>query len=175
MPRLSFPSLIILSTIQEKHIYKDERSVEKSTKITKRKYKLAAKWPEVLKSQNIRIFFVSTSNSASVQKRVSVEIKESDYSECRFNNLRNSVSYYDLTKREILSGDEVKAKIDDPFNGFKDVATINDAAFKKFLDKTEKLKIQSKPPVSVQDIKNIAKSVADKEISDKLLRELHLT
>lgn len=174
MTKLSFPSSVILSTVKEKHIYKDEFSSERGTGVIKRKYKLAAKWPEALKSQNIRMFFVSTSSPDSVQKRVSIKIEKSDYLECRLSNLLKNTSYYDLTKREILSGDEVKAKIDDPSNEFKDVATITDGAFERFLQKTEKLHIQIKPPISVQDIESIAKSVADEEISDKLLKDLHI-
>lgn len=174
MPKLSFPSSIILSTIKAGHVYKDEYSFEKSTRVTKRKYKLAGQWPKQLKSQNVRIFFVSTSKPASVQGRVCVKIEHADYTECKQQQLRDCTSYYDLTKWETLSGEEVKKKIDDPLNGFEDVATVNNKAFKRFLEKTTKLKIQTRPPVSVLDIKNIAESVVDEAISEQVLKNLHL-
>lgn len=174
MSGIRFSSSAILHTIREKHVYKDELSVEKSTGVTKRKYKLAAKWPDSLKSQNIRMFFVSTSNPDSVKTRTTIEISGQDYITCVLPQLKNNVSYYDLTKREFLSGAEVKAKVDSPNNGFSDVAEITDDAFRSFLDKTYNLHIQGRPPLGVDDIVNIASSVVDESLSEQLLRDLHL-
>lgn len=174
MSKITFPSSAILYSIQERHIYKDEFSIEKSTGVIKRKYKLAAKWPDSLRSQNIRLFFVSTSNSASTKTRTRAKITRNDYTACNLSSLKRRNSYYDLTKREILSGKDVLIKVNDIRNGFKDVATISEQAFNKFLGKTQSLTIQARPPIGVKDIIDIANSVVDEEYSEPFLKKLHL-
>lgn len=174
MAKINLPSELLLLTIKDGHIYKDELSREKNTSRVKRKYKLAGKWPEQLKSQNVRIFFVSTSKSYSVKNRTSVIIRRSDYAVCASNVLLSCDSYYDLTRGETLSADQVKSKMDDPLNGFDDIATITDSAFKKFAEKTKNLHLQERPPKTVSDLTDIVKSVVDEDLSDNYLRDLHL-
>jgi len=172
--KLNFPKQILLAAIQERHIYKDEKSLEKSTGIIKRKYKLAGKWPDVLKNEDMRLFFVSTSKEYSVQSRSKIEISKDDYLTCKLSTLKNVVSYYNPGRYELLSGDDIKTKIDDIDNGFKDVATIKETSFEKFLHQAEKLKLGGRPPKTVEDLVTIMKCVADEEISNQKLKELHI-
>lgn len=172
MAKIRTSKSVILHLIQERHIYKDERSEERGTGVVKRKYKLAGKWPSALRAQNVRIFFVSTSRELS--NRMSVAISGADYESCSSSSLKEGVSYYDLRKNESLSAEEVVKKKEDPNNGFKDVAVITESAFEKFLTASKNLKLQGRPPISVQNIINISSSVASEEVSDKLLRELHI-
>lgn len=160
--------------IQKRHIYADAISEERHTGVTKKKYKLAGSWPESLRSQNIRLFFISSSKSYNMGKDTGVKIDRDDYEICSLKQLSEKTSYYDVTKSEVLSNKEILQKMRDPRNKFKDVATIKEASFKKFLEAANGLRVRARPPISVQNIIDINKSIIDEEFSEARLKKLGL-
>lgn len=121
---MKIPDALILSRIKKKNLYADEKSQESSTKIKKRKYKLAG---------NIILdnyfFHILTTELDACKKKLTITIKKDDWEEIvngPLDNpyLREDVSYCDLTKYELLDQNTLIQKITDVENKFSYVARL---------------------------------------------------
>ena len=163
-----------LMAIQDYHVYYDKLSEETaSSRRIKPKYKLAGLWPESLRSQNVRLFFISTGQTGRNNPADEIcVIHPDDYLMCSSGALRNMTSYYSLHKYEVLDADAIHQKRTDSRNGFRDVATLRDDAFDRFNTYLHRLKLR--PNQAPKELVSIVESVVRKELSDKTLKQLHL-
>lgn len=164
-----------LASIEAKHVYCDEKSKERRTSIVKRKYKVAGFWSNLLQETGKRLFFIGTSKEDRIPVRETIEIAHKDYVSTVPNYgpaNPNKTGKYSLRKNELLSREEIEYKINDPNNGFKDVAVLTDEAFAKFGGNTSTLRLQAGETSS--DLQYILESVIDPKSIAKRLEEMHI-
>jgi len=113
-----------LNKINKSCAYCDEKSLEKYTGKIKRKYKLAGN-PIVGHYLDKYIFHVLTHVRDACKPSVTLSISKDDW-ENRVNGryLQEEVSYCDLRKYDIFTGEELLEKIADKKNGFEYVAQL---------------------------------------------------
>lgn len=112
----------LLSDIQRFNAYCDEKSLEKTTGLEKRKYKLAAKF---LIEFNSYPFFIFTTEPEACQGDLRFCVAKKDWLNRKSGYLEEPYSYTDLNNKvEILEPEEVLKKIKDRENGFLKVAKL---------------------------------------------------
>ena len=164
-----------LASIEAKHVYCDEKSKERQTSVIKRKYKVAGFWSDLLQETGKRLFFIGTSKEDRIPARETIEISYKDYASTVPNYgpaSPNKTGKYSLRKNELLSREEIEYKINDPNNGFKDVAVLTDEAFTRFSDNVGTLRLRAGETSS--DLQCILESVIDPINIAKRLEEMHI-
>ena len=126
------------------------------------------------KYPTLGFFYVSTSKDYSKTKSTVVCVGKNDYVECFEPTLKTKNSYYDTLLPIVVTKDEINCKTSDPENGFRNVARLKEHAFRKFLEKAKKIKLQQRPPITPKKLAGIIGSFTPSEITDETLRELHL-
>lgn len=121
---MEVPDALVLSRIEKRKLYADEKSIETSTGKTKRKYKLAGK--SILDNY---FFHILTTQLDSCKKKLTIIIRKEHWENKVYGPhhnpyLRGDVSYCDLTKYELLEQHAILSKIKDRENGFSYVAQL---------------------------------------------------
>lgn len=168
---MQLPQQLFLQTIEVRNVHLDVHSKEKSTGVTKPKYKLAGnRFPT-----GGTIFWVYTSSGEAYPKDRTVMLSHpSDYESCNSNALKNARSYICIDRTDYITDDEIYVKYINHANQFKKVARVNDAAFKQLASLRSKLRLNSNPS-SRQEIENIAKAtVGSEENVDDVLGSMGL-
>lgn len=164
-----------IGEIIAKHVYCDEKSVERVRGGCKRKYKIAGFWSEYFQEIGRRRFFVGTSQEDRISTRELIVVKHDDYLRVEpgysLSN-PNKTGKYSLRRSELLSDEDIIRKRTDPDNGFKDVATLKDEAFERFSQKTSNLSLRSGE--TLIEFKSLVESVINPKEIAKRLEEMHL-
>jgi hypothetical protein len=123
---MELPVALLLDRIKTRNIHCDEKSEEKLTGVTKRKYKLAG---NILPPINIYNFFVLTSNKDTCQNYLTLEVKNEEWENKDTKYLKAGSSYIDIKRVEPLTKEDLLKKIKDPFNRFYPVAILPENKF----------------------------------------------
>jgi len=164
-----------LKRIKARHIYYDRKSLEKTTGKIKPKYKLAGFWSRYLDETQMRRFFVGTSQERRIPSRELIELTPTDYEHIKPNfvsSLGRKNGRYALRRNELIDATELALKMNDSDNGFFDVATVSEKAFRKFTEQTGNLQLRYGE--SVSELKELVKSVVEEEAWEQELARLHL-
>lgn len=119
---------LLSAFIQEEWVYLDPNSIEPFIGTIKRKYKLFGK-----QFLNQFHFFVLTTCKTACKEYLSIEIVQSDWEKKKSGYLRSEFSYTDLTKRCIITSDELLKKCTAKSDPFLDVAKIKSNKYKELL------------------------------------------
>lgn len=115
--------------VKSQNVYCDWKSLEKSTNILKKKYKIAGNtFPDVC------TFFILCGDNNACNARTTVTINQADFLNRNTIFLTGSCSYLDVLKVEFLSVQEILLKRKDEENRFPFVARLSD---KKYLEVKE--------------------------------------
>ncbi|MBN1574728.1 MAG: hypothetical protein JW984_16145 [Deltaproteobacteria bacterium] len=141
-----------LLPIFRNNVYYDTKSIEKSTRIKKPKYKLAGH--SFLENY---FFHVLTTDYDACKKCLTVKIKQSDWEDKVGGHLEERISFCDVRHCESIVKNELLRKIEDPKNGFRYVAKLCSAK----CDSIKKLskKALKRPEIS-DDTKRIIEQTA---------------
>jgi len=167
------PDKLILQTIEPQKVYYDKKSVEQSTKIIKRKYKMAG---NSFASLSIYTFFIITSKQASCSHGTMITVEQHHWENKDPACLNENYSYIDIKKIEQLTGAEICAKKNDSYNGFKFVAKLCDDKYNDL--KTLLPFISTGGYISCERRELARQALADtvnpSEVSDDVMRRLGL-
>jgi hypothetical protein len=162
---------VIFQSIETQGAYRDEKSLETSTKIVKRKYKLAGNIID-LPSLKLFSFFVLTTERTACRSVLTVQIKKSDWENKDSRYLNEEYSYADINKVEPLSKEAIAQKRRDTQNRFLFVGKLSDVKFKELRSKRENL--SKTRPIPERHSALIECALADAEIPQKVLEKLSL-
>jgi len=153
---------ILLAKINKACAYYDKKSIEASTKIKRKKYKLSGN-----RLLNTFHFFILTSVKEACNRYLRLCIAKSDWEFRKKGYLEKDFSYTDLNKCEALDEDDLLGKIRDQENGFEYVAKLKGTKFDKF----KKVFIRSKrnPYARLRNVDLISKAL-DESVDDYLLK-----
>jgi hypothetical protein len=163
------PDEVLLRNIESQHLYCDENSFESTTKITKRKYKLAG---EIFAPLNIYAFFVTTTNKTSCSF-LHIVVNANDWILLVGGYLAKKVGYIDINKVDVFTGDELILKMKDVTNSYKKIAKLNDRKYKE-LQELRKDAHKIKMDLTKLALVNIALSEPIDNFSDDILIKLGL-
>jgi hypothetical protein len=126
---LNFPDNFLLGRIKNKHLYRDNRSIELTTLKQKPKNKLAGN-KTILENY---FFTILTKTLSACKHRLTLTIEQSDWENKVDNDeyLRLKYSYCDLTKFEIIERNDLLNKMRDKDNGFPYVARLGNSKHQK--------------------------------------------
>lgn len=178
---LNFGALLsdnfLLQKIEPRFLYCDEISEEKSTGISKRKYKLAAIKNDILLSIGIYQFFVLTTNFDACKKDFTVTCNPRDWEEISDQFKRQvgvKTSYLDCTKIESLNKNDILSKMKDGKNKFVIAGKLKFKKFQEFtrlsLNKLER----SHKQISSEKTKSIIQGLTPQDEALTLLKKLNL-
>lgn len=134
MPRKSYrvEDALLLSNIKHKHAYYDKKSIESSTGIKRKKYKLAGIPKPILDNY---FFLVLTKRKTACNHNCTLRIEQHHWeNKSKSIYLQEPVTYCDLTKYEWLTGLDILDKMKDIDNKF-------DRAAKLCEDKCQELEV----------------------------------
>ena len=118
------PDGLLLRKVTIQNVYFDKKSYEKSTGLTKPKYKLAGN-----PLNKVYTFFITTTNSDACHRKSTVIVKKCHWENKVDNHLNAPESFIDVKKVEVLTSDEVLIKIKDLDNKFILTAKLCDSKF----------------------------------------------
>lgn len=155
---------VVETKVEIKKIYDDLTSVNtNSSSQTKSKFKLCISLSDTL--DNIlegKVFGVSCTYSDWHDRVRHVKVHKDHYISCSSTALNNGVSAYLPQDMEILSYAELRAKIENPANGFKLKAQIKADRYKKIKKMfNAHLLYSENTSQSVETIKSLISEVAD--------------
>jgi hypothetical protein len=155
--------------IQIRKAYRDRKAFEKSTGKTLKKFRLAG---DPITALGIFPFFFVFGDIGALCKKTTLTIKRADWEDRVPGELVQDESYIDILKVEPLTGDEIRAKRNDPKNGFTPVATLSSSRFAELKKKIWKLKNPTVRGRVSPDIKKLI--CGGLEAGDDLMRKLRL-
>ncbi|MCK5416040.1 hypothetical protein KAI92_01280 [Candidatus Parcubacteria bacterium] len=172
--QLPLPDNLLLSRISNQNVYCDKKSLERSTGITKPKYKLAG---NILKPLEVYAFFIATKNKNACNGHTTIKIQQKHWENKCSGHLASSMGYIDLHKVETMSGDEICQKMRDRQNGFPFSAKLCDTKYEELKKLKSKVHI-SRGNISTEKIALAGlaiKEVVDfSSVSDNILKNLGL-
>jgi len=148
---MDIPDEFYLNSIKESHAYQDIKSIEKATRIEKRKFKLACK--PILILEIYSFLLIHSSDSACI-KDLTLCVKRSDWEKRNpkyLYRLQKAESFIDINKCEAITKEILLKKIKDKKNKFAYIAKLSDAKY--------------------DELKNIAMKLENKKYSDRLSPE----
>lgn len=160
---MDLPDQIFLNQIKPKNLYFDKKSKESTTNEIKPKYKLAGNC--ILEQY---YFNILTTDLDACKKAVTLCIKQNDWeNKIKGPYLRESASYCDLTKYELLDKSILITKIRDKTNGFPYIAKLCGAKYKE-LQKLQKQMV--KHPRITKEAKDVIKRGVGNVIDDLMVK-----
>jgi hypothetical protein len=166
-----FPDKLLISKIKNQHVYFDFKSIEKTTKIQKRKYKLAGNTIN-LSPYSFYPFFLITKNQDACRKCLTVCIEQVDWEQKVQGYLNLQYSYIDIHKVEVLNENDILDKIKDSQNGFPCVAKLSDKKYEEL--KSKLLVLSSNRDIVSQTTSIIQCALAEANIAETILEKLKL-
>lgn len=158
---IHIPDNILLIAIQERNIYCDEMSVERSTGRQKKKYKLSR--GDIL---GIYLFNVLMGEIDACNKRITSIIKCRDDLEDRVSGyLAGEHTYCDVSKLDSITKDEILAKMRDARNGFIYVAKVTSKKYKEIGHLT---RVAADDPTMPPAKHDFLSKCAEKVLEDKI-------
>ena len=115
-------------TIVPRNVHCDEKSFEKETGKTKRKYKAAG---IVITALDFYPFYILTSTSDTYSLSNRIDIRRDEWEEKKKIHLNGDVGYISPDHIEILDETQIDEKVADPENGFKKVAKLPERIFNR--------------------------------------------
>ena len=158
------PDELLLARIVKSHLYKDKRSLEKTTKRIRPKYKLAR--GIILEKY---LFNLLTRTESACNRRLTLIIGKEDWENVTKEYPKKECSYCDITKCDILERDELLKKMRDKKNRFPYVAKLCDTKCKELENLWKKGR---RYPLS-KPVREIIESPLSDFVDEKL-RELRL-
>ena len=162
---------VIFQSIETQSAYRDEKSLEITTKIVKRKYKLAGNIID-LPPLKFYPFFILTTEKTACRSALTVQIRKSDWENKDSRYLNEEYSYADINKVEPLSKESIIQKRRDPQNRFLFVGKLSDEKFAELRSKRENL--SKTRPIPEKHSALIECALADADIPHKVLEKLSL-
>lgn len=162
----------LIKKIYKSCAYCDEKSFEKYTGKTKRKYKLAGN-PIVGLYLGQYVFHHITHVKDAYIKEVTLTINKADwkYRAKDPQYLKEDFSYCDLSKHDILTREELSEKIIDKENGFKYAARLCASKCEELLKINHRYQRYYDIP---KEIREIVGASLDDDSLDRILRKLEL-
>ncbi len=159
---MPFQKILAIRIIQS-NLYRDAKSIEKTTATIKPKLKLAGK---PLRDLDLYFFNVLTSSSASCKQKCTLCIELADWENVvDWSFFREKSSYCDLTKFELMDASEVINKINDGKNGFPCIARLRAEKYRKLQSLRE---VVLKLPYVSDATKEIVGTALSEEMDEKL-------
>ncbi|MBC8358347.1 MAG: hypothetical protein H8E54_05300 [Candidatus Aminicenantes bacterium] len=169
---MEIPDDLYLNAIKESHAYRDKKSLEKSRRRRRPKFKLAGKPLSVLETYS---FFLIHSEIYACIRALTLCVKRSDWEKRDPKYLfflNNKQSFIDINKCEILTKEILLKKIKDKRNKFPYIAKLCNTKYEELKKLAEKLaKIQYQKRIS-KETKRIIGAAFD--VSDELKQKLGL-
>ncbi len=122
-----------LQKIKIQRLYLDTKSLEETTLIIKRKYKLAG-----TKLLNVYTFFVGTSKQYTCNASQTLCIAVADWEQLKPGYLNEPHTFFDVSRIESFDEDDLLAKITDPDNRFLRIANLPNSHFQQLQDLCKK-------------------------------------
>lgn len=150
--------------VYTKIIYNDLISINQNkTSQVKSKFKLCMSLSSVVDGIiDGRIFGVS---ATKLNWHDTVEcsiVCDTDYSRCSSPLLKSTISAYTADKMEVLGYDELRSKIEDSRNGFREAARLGNTKYKEVVNLFDKyINYEPSPSPSVLAIKTLVSTVEE--------------